>query len=285
VTNTTVSCELSRVLNLAIEKKYPDRHHCRDRVILELVTSLVSTHNMDLLGAVDLTMQRLEEQANEVVAMDSIWRAVEDVLDSADSAVTRFPDDGQKIKRWSHQSPLTIDGKYDVDMSASMDELSACAATYINRDWAKSPTLELWLVRQMIYAETISYGREAEIPVQNKSFKFWWMWTKSLVKWLIGLAVAVSVGELHGLALGVLTYVLWLAVTRYLAQDQIDRLTHLGTAFSNMRSSYTISLRNFVCPVEIEKSLSLAETHGAVWPVGLRSLVELAVARNRVVWI
>jgi hypothetical protein len=178
-----------------------------------------------------------------------------------------------------------LNGKKDVDDSASMEQLQNCAIKYCRADWANSPVLELWLVRQLIYAETYSFSREMGIPIQQKSLKFWWMWTKSLVKWSVGLVVAVSIGSNFGPAIGVATYVGWLAAIRYLAQDQIDQLNQLHETITSMRNAYIQSLRSPACPVEIESCLALAESHNVVWPAGMRGLVDAAVNRNRVLWL
>ena len=284
MTNATVSRELSRVLKLAVEKKFSERQFYRDEVILELVTSLVIAFPEILGGDVDLSWERSEEQAEKLASQDTLWDSVKAVLAHADFSVTRNTDDNLKIKRWSHQPPQSLGGKKDVDPSATMDELAQCTTTYINAEWAKSPTLELWLVRQMIFAETYAFSRETDTPLQHKSFKFLWILTISLVKWFVGLGVAFSVGESYGLAVGVLTYVVWLSVTRYLAQDQLDRQTRLEKTFDHMKTTYVLSLRSPACPVEIEKSMSLAENHHVLWPAGLRRLVEIGLARNRSVW-
>lgn len=280
----TVSWELRGVLQDAIEKRFPERQHYRDEVILELMISLVVAYPKMTEG-IDLSWDQREEQATKFAADTSRWKVISDVLELADGAVTRYPDDGRMLKRWGHQSPASLLGRKDIDDSAAMDGLNDCATQYCKSEWAKSPTLEQWLVRQMIYAEAYAFSNQFDVPLHYKSFKFWWVLIKSMVKWVVGLGVAFSIGDAYGLAVGVLTYVAWLALVRYLAQDQIDQLSQLEKTFSHMRNAYVLALRSPSCPVEIEKSLSMAEGYQTVWPAGLRSLVEIAIARNRSVWL
>ena len=271
------SWELREIVQGAIEEKFPDRLHFRDRVISELMISQLTAFP-DFLESMDASMARRDEHAKKLAASNVLWRWIEKIIELADIALTRNPDDGQTIKRWSHQAPQQLDRKKDVDNSASLETLRDCATEYGKAEWARSPTLELWLVRQMVFAETFAFSRETGIPIQYKSFKFWWMWSKSLVKWSIGLGVSISIGDAHGSAVGVLAFVAWLSLVKYLAKDQLDGLLKLTDIFMYMRNCYLISLRDPACPIEIEKSLSLAEGHGAVWPAGLRGLIERGIS-------
>ncbi len=286
----TVSWEIRELLVHAIELKFPERHYCRDKALLELAISQVTAYPEFIGKYLDrpwsnLSSEERVEQARLLAAESYFWQDVGEVIGEADDAVTRNPDDGRMIQRWDHQPPHVLGGKTEVDNSASMDALSRCVTSYRRNTWATSPTLELWMVRQLIFAETFALGREMGLPIQFKSYKFWWIWTKSLVKWGIGLGVAFSIGDAHGAAIGVLTYVAWVSLTRYLAQDQIDRLTKQEETFNAMRVAYVLSLRTPACPVEIEKGISQAEAQRAIWPAGLRSLVEMGVSRNRAFWI
>jgi hypothetical protein len=282
--NAALSDEVESVLWEAVKTKYPDRHDQRDGVIFDLLRS-VFRRNPQLVERLDTEWQNRAETAKALAREEGYWLLLNDIIGSADAAVTRYPDDGNRLKRWWHQPVHALDGKKDgVDESASMDTLQECATAYMRARWADSPKLELWLLRQMLFAETYAFGREMGIPLQVKSPKVWWIWTKSTVKWLIGLAVAVGIGEAQGLAAGVLAYAVWLALLQYLAKDQIENLRGLIRIFTGMRNAYVMALRTPPCPVEIEKAMSLAESQGAIWPAGARSLLERALSRNRAMW-
>lgn len=283
MTSEVISSEVRQIVQDALEIRYPERHYLRDQVLFELVTSQLAAEPEYLKGA-DLSWGQRDDQAKKIAADDVLWDYVKGIVELADTSLTRSPDDGQQLKRWFPPPPQRLDGKKDVDDSASLETLRDCAIMYSRAEWARSPALELWLVRQMIFAETFAFSREIGIPFQYKSFKFWWMWIKSLVKWAIGLAVAFSVGDTYGPAFGVFTYVAWLGIVRFLATDQLQGLQKVTETFMAMRNSYVLSLRTPPCPVEIEKSLSIAEEHSAVWPAGLRSLVERGLSRNREYW-
>lgn len=278
------SWELREIVQGAIEEKFPDRQHFRDRAIWELMISQLTAFP-DFLESIDASMDQHDEHAKKLAASNVLWSYIERIIRLADTALTRYPDDGQTIKRWNHQAPQQFDRKQDVDNSADLETLRDCAIEYGKAEWAQSPTLELWLVRQMIFAETFAFSRETGIPLQFKSFKFWWMWSKSLVKWSIGLGVSISIGNAYGPAVGVLAFVTWLSLIKYLAKDQLDGRLKITETFIHMRSCYVLSLREPACPIEIEKSLSLAEGRGAVWPAGLRGLVERGISRNRTAWL
>ncbi|MCP5263649.1 MAG: hypothetical protein H6929_20050 [Rhodoferax sp.] len=287
--------ETEYLLSAAVRLKFPDRHSIRDQVATELAISLVSarpkafdgiesaTDNLDHVEKMDATDQT-DAQVSWLVARDGLWRPITAILDLADAAVTRYPDDGKMIDRWDHLPVATLDGKKESDQGASTDELAQCAATYLGTVWARSPTLELWLARKMIFSEAHAFSSAAGIPLHLKSYKFWWTWGKSLAKWLIGLFVAFNVGDQHGLPVGILTYVVWLCLVRYLAQDFLRGLQKVTELFASMRSTYLISLRAIPCPAEIEQALIRAEGLGAIWPSGLRPLVARAMLRNPIGW-
>jgi hypothetical protein len=278
--------ESKSVLRQAVEARFPERHQTRDAVLIELLFSLLQSQPK-FSEELDFNWASQDKTAKSLVAVDWLWEAVDGVLAGAHSAVTRYPDDGQQMARWSYPIVRKLDDKKDSssDEGAAMADLSNCAAAYLSARWAESPTLELWLARQLIYAEAYAFGRVAGIPMHLKSVKLWWIWLKSTFKWALGLAVALTLGGAFGWAVGVLAYATWLALIRYLANDQLKRYNDPIFTFSEMRNAYVVSLRSPTCPVEVEKSLSTAEEKGALWPAGLRALVERALSRDRAVWM
>lgn len=278
------SYESNIVLELAIKKKYPDRNFWRDRIALELVISQLEAKPLEELSLLGLTYESREEVATNLSNSEVIWNWVETILDPADEAVSRYPDDGQKMKRWTPPSPMSLHGNYDQDQSASLDRLTQCAASYLKGGWAVSPTLELWLVQQMIYAESKAFIREGDVLKKNKSIGFYWAWIKVIGTWVGGVAVAGDVGATHGPGVGLLSLVVWLAVIRYLSQDAADRNSLVFKAFFAMEAAYKKAVRTNACPKEVERALSLGESNHVTWPEGLRGLVEHAVSRNSAAW-
>lgn len=292
---TSLEADTEYLLREAVHRKFPTRHSTRDQVATELVLSLInarpkvidgiesSADHLDHIEKMDEIAQ-MDAQVSWLVARDGLWRAITPILEQADAAVTRYPDDGKMIDRWDHMPVTTLDGKKDDDQGASSELLAECAAVYFGTSWASSPTLELWLVRKMIFSESFAYSREAGVPLQMKSYRFWWTWGKSVAKWLIGLLVAFNVGDKHGLPIGILTYVVWLCLIRYLAQDMLHGLQKLTELFASMRATYLLSLRATPCPSEIEQALARSEGLGAIWPSGLRPLVARAKLKNPATW-
>jgi hypothetical protein len=269
----------------AAEIRFSKRHPERDRMASELTMSLLAAFPK-VLEPVELgDMEKRSSGARELAQNEFIWKPIERVLDGADRAFERFPDDGKTYERWQMHSPSTLDGKKDVDLSGEMDSLSECAINYLQAEaWASSLSLEQWLVRRMIFAETFALSRELGIPLHPKSVRVWWTWAKSTVKWLIGVAVAVSIGEAHGWSLGVLAYAAWVALMQFLFQPHFHTLKRQTEVFTHMRNCYVLAIRRWPCPAELDDALRNAESKGAVWPEGLRSLVNRASTRNAHTW-
>jgi hypothetical protein len=87
-----IQWETHRLLQKAIEKRFPERHHYRDEVILELATSLVTAYPKLLTNLADSNMES-EDDVNRLAKDDSFWKIIEDSFEDADYAVTRYPDD------------------------------------------------------------------------------------------------------------------------------------------------------------------------------------------------
>ncbi|MDI1339350.1 hypothetical protein [Polaromonas sp.] len=263
-----------------IKARYPDRHYIRDEVLVELLATAIE-RDADLLARLSFEWRDRETTVAAIEEHDPVWGGIEDLLEKLGYAIAKYPDDGKSLERWNHQGVSKLDIRQDIDPSANLEDLSNFCRQYSKGWWPRSPTLEIWLVRQMIFSETFALGRELGFPFSKK--RLFWMWGKSLVKWLIGLAVAISVGEQHGAALGVCVYVGWLCAVRYLSSDQINALEKQTKVFGLMRNSYVLALRQQPCPVELNDALKRAEDALAVWPDELRSLVDGLVIKSRLV--
>lgn len=288
------SWEVRRLIKDAVEKRHPRRQSTRDMVFVELLLSLAS----DRPGLAGLLQRNLSaapvdgaffpsntEGAAALAADDSVWQEVEEILFEADYAVMRQPDDGRMLERWTCP-PLSAIGAADsVDPSAQLGYLTDCAIAYVKAGWAKSPALELWLARQMIFAEASAFDREMGLASRSKGWRFWWNFSKGLAKWLIGTAAAISIAETYGPGLGLLGIAAWLAFVRYLAQDQIEGVKLMVSLSASMRTAYTLAIRNPACPAEVERAVLRAERIGVVWPAGLSALIGKARARNPAQWI
>jgi hypothetical protein len=260
-------------------------HPERDRIATELVTSLLAAYPK-LLKSYDLSeIESRSGAARELAQEEFVWAPVERVLDGADRAFERYPDDGKKYERWQLTSPSALDGKKDVDPSAELDALTECTMTYLQADeWASSLSLEQWLVRRMIFAETFALSRELGVPLHPRSLRLWWTWAKSTVKWILGVAVALTIADAHGWSVGVMAYAAWIALMQFLFQPRFEMLQRHTEVFTSMRACYVLAIRRWPCPTELDDALRNAENKGAVWPEGLRALVKRACERNPHTW-
>jgi len=278
------SIELNQALELAIQKKYSVRNFWRDRIALELAISRLEAQPLVEIRQLGLTYNSQEEDAATLSNLGAIWQWVDTILDVADDAVTRYPDDGEKAKRWNPQSALSLHESYDQDQSASLDLLNQCAASYLKGNWAASPTLERWLVQQMTYAEAKAFAREGDVLKKDRGAGFYWTWIKLIGTWVGGLMVAGNVAPLYGEGVGFLSFVVWLAAIRYLSEDAVASNLLVVKAFTAMESAYRVASRTNACPVEVENALIFGETNHVVWPEGVRGLVSRAVSRNSGSW-
>jgi len=270
----------------AVQVRYPDRAYHRDQIAGELALSWLrarphASEHLDL----GLTYGTGEEDAKKVAELPILWDQVEEILTEVEMSFPSGLTGEQKEKAWRHQPSGRLGEKKDQDESLSLEALSRSAWLYLRAKWADSPMLECWLVRQMIYAETFAFSREASVPLQVNSAAFWWTFAKNTVKWLIGVFVAFSVADVHGPALGVLTYLAWVCMVHLLARDTLKLKTQLLKTNAQMHTAYRVALRGTPYPVEIERHIALAEEEGAVWPEGLRPLLQKATKRSAAAWV
>jgi hypothetical protein len=278
------SIELNRALELAIKKKYPERNFWRDRIALELAISRLKAQPLDEIRLLGLTYDSQEEDATTLSSLDAIWNWVDTLLDVADDAVFVHPEDGKEVERWTPQSRLSLHKNYDQNQGASLERLSQCATSYLKGNWAVSPTLERWLVQQMIYAEAKAFAAEVDVLKKERGAAFYWARIKTIGTWVVGLIVALGIADDHGEGVGFLSFAVWLAAIRYLSQDSVAANILVAKAFDAMESAYRFATRTNACPVEVENALTLGESKHVVWPEGLRGLVNRAVSRNGASW-
>jgi len=276
---TDVRLSLDSAVRGAVEARYSERQHQRNWIATELALSWATAHPA-LADGLELTVASREEDVRKLADLEMLWEEIEEILGKIDLAFPSYLTPEERVRRWAHQAVTRLGEKKDEDDSLSLDGLSRCAASYLRTKWADSPSLEVWLIRHMIYAETFAFSREANVPIQVKSAGFWWDFTKATVKWLIGVGVALSVGESNGAGLGILTYFAWVCMIRLIAQDTAKIKMQIFKVFGNMQTAYRVALRSQTYPIEVERHLALAEGEGAVWPEGLRPIVQRGLARG-----
>lgn len=280
--------KIKSLLEDAVELRFPCRQNIRDLVLIELATSLALKEKEFLQNALD-------SDSDDTKLVDSLskneyfWSSIEEITNYADWSLERSrAEDKQEdlIQRWKHQPvyDLTpLDNKRE-DESANMEQLANCVVSYCEAKWAHSPSLELWLARKLIHAEAFAFAQVVGLPINLKSFRYWWNFGKLTLKWFIGLAVSFSIGESYGLALGVLTYVAWHALFTLIDRNKFVDLKKQAELLLILRSVYKLSLDPAHSPIELSGALKYAEDKGAVWPVGLRTIVDKVLHRNRLLW-
>lgn len=281
-TEGELDVDATLVLNECVAAKFPERQFCRDEVLRELLQASIKCEP-ELLNQLSFDWNERKGTVNFICENGRVWERVVSLIEELDSSVARYPDDGKSLERWNHQAISRLDEKKETDESASLEQLSKFCRFYRQNSWATSPALDIWLVRQMIFAETFALARELGLPPSTKMIA--WTWGKAVIKWLIGLVVALIVGSEHGWPVGALVYIGWLSCIRYLASDKIDELKRQGTVFANMRNCYVLAMRRHPCPSEICDALHRAENNLAVWPDGLRALIEAQLRKSRVSWV
>lgn len=278
--------DLEAVVYDAVRARYPERCYQRDQIAGELALSwLQARPNAVEHLELGLTYGAGEQDAKRLAEVSVLWDQVEEILTEIEMSFPSNLSVEQKAKAWRHQPSGRLVEKKDLDDSLSLEALSRSAWIYLRAKWADSPMLECWLVRQMIYAETFAFSREASVPLQVNSAAFWWTFAKNTVKWLIGVFVAFSVADVHGPALGVLTYLAWVCMVHLLGRDGLKLKMQLLKIHAQMHTAYRVAVRSTTYPIEVERHVALAEEQGAVWPEGLRPLLQKATDRRAVAWV
>ena len=265
-----------------VEARFPERQSHRDAILQELLQASIE-YEPQLLAELSLEWRERESDVKLISQAGGVWARVESLIEKLGHSVERYPDDGKSLGRWNHQAISKLDQKKEIDESANLEALSNFWRFYKQSWWATSPTLEIWLMRQMIFAETFALARELGLPPSKTVMA--WMWGKSLVKWLIGLVAALIVGNEHGWPVGALIYIGWLSCIRYLVSDYVDELKLKSKVLARMRACYVLAMRQHPCPAEIQDALSRAEADLAIWPDGLRALVEAQLLKSRISWV
>lgn len=275
--------DLEAVIRSVIEKKYVERVYFRDRIATELALGWAKAHP-GVAEHLTLTFAARQTDVETLAGLDALWEQVDELLSELEFAFPSQSEPDRKVKTWFHQPVTRLAGEKEQDDSLSLEALSRCASLYLRVKWADSPTLECWVVRQMIYAEVFAFSREMRVPTQAKGLAFWWDLAKAAMKWLIGVFVAFSVGDSYGAGLGVLTYVAWIYMIHAMERDKTKLKTQALKIFLAMQTTYRVALRANAYPIEVERHIALAELEGAVWPEGLRPLLHSAVTRDPIRW-
>jgi len=277
------SNEAHPVLQRAVEQRFSQRNFLRDKVLVELASSFFTAYPR-LSQEYDWSYKSWAATSEQLARADDFWTRIESIVEAADYSVSRLPDDGDTLVRWTPPAPAIVELKSGDDPSANMDALSGCVSLYSSITWALSPTFELWVTQQMIFAETYAFARETGLPLTLRSARYRWTIAKNIAVALIGVAAALEIGSRYGWGVGVLAFMVWAAARTYLIQVGLQSLMHSTKLLADMKTSYVLTTRRQPCPAEIESAMTRAEQSGAVWPEGTRRILERALARNRSAW-
>lgn len=272
----------SLVIQDAVELRYLERQLWRDRALTGMLAGELARDSTKL-SSLKFDWDSREATSKRLATDDALWSGIEDLLLYADSAV-RFDSPTKPLSGWALNAASELDGKKDGQPGPSVSELSDCARIYARRPWLWDASFDLWLVRKMLFAEAYALSVEVGHPMTVKSSRFWWLWAKGALKWLVGLYVALTIGNQLGAAFGVGAYVLWLCCIKFLDNDQVASLSRISSVLGLMRNCYVLALREDPCPAELADAMARSENMLAVWPEGTRSILERSLARNRASW-
>lgn len=264
---------LARKARAAVEARYPKRLYERDAITTELVLSWVLAHP----EAAEAALAPAVNGEAPYEARD-LWYDVDQILDQVLEAFPQ-PSLADDEAGWMNQQPGWLAADKTRDTSLSLAGLSRGAGAYLRCTWASSSYLELWLVRQMIFAEAFAFGREMQLPPPVK--KTWWNLGKAILTWTIGVGVALAVANDHGLGAGLLASATWLGLFHVLQRDKREAVAKIATIFASMQSTYAVAMRDPMYPEEVARHVQLAENQGVVWPHGLLPLLATMKARRR----
>lgn len=184
-----------------------------------------------------------------------------------------------------NQLAWTIPSFRKATFHLDLHALSDCAQRYASEDELESKTLELWLVRWMIFEEIFAFSVEIEPRTNPKSWsKAWAVFKPAATYWLCVIA-AIAIGADHSAALGFAAFILMTACCKaffYLYTKEVQKLLLLE---ESMRRAFACVTRDFPSPLEAQVAISRSMEIGAVWPHHLHDLVEKAKRRNFRRWL
>lgn len=272
---------VAEVIEMACSKRYEDHTAVRSRIARELAHDHFS--KLEHFPR-QLNFEDVELSSSWVAREDVLWDPVERLLATFDDAVTRFPDDGKATERWNAPSIALLQPCAPTGTRGDMDALSMATDSYISSGLA-SAAGELWLARQLAFAEVHAFGLVIGAPATKLGGADYYRWAKAVISTLVSAGISLSIGDRFGGGAALFAFVILFTAQTLRYRAKYTELVSMYRTFLEMKEVYKLLLRMNPCPAEVLSSAERAARHSAVWPSGFRALLELAVGRSRVKWI
>lgn len=166
----------------------------------------------------------------------------------------------------------------------SLSELSHCASLYMIQGKERSPSLELWLIRKMIYEEAYAFQEELSQILKPKTILGRLVSFAPAISHLAAIFSSIWIAAAYGLAIGFAAYLVLHTCLHVNHRDRTSLQRHLLQALTAIKRCYSAAMQEFPSPLEIERLLLIAERADAAWPHHLHDLVEQAKRRNFYKW-
>ena len=164
-----------------------------------------------------------------------------------------------------------------------MDYLEAAAAAYL-KSGLRSKSAELLLARHLAFTEAHALGLLIGYPAAKIGVVDVLKLGGSAVLGLIQLGAAISIGQSHGVGVGILALSLMVTASSLYRRNKIDAKIADAMRYEHLLKVCNVLNREAPSPAEVTSLMDAGASKLCVWPDGLRSIVEVALSRNRALW-
>jgi len=267
----------ARIINDIVEEKYPSSVRTRRLVASELSLSFLAFYRELEIGKslLDTEIHPLREAIKNDSAM---WHQIDEFLSMADECVNATSADD--YSGWQLRPAHSVGGSTQELPLPNAEAAGQLAHHYVNSLWAQSPALELWLARMLTFAEVDALVRQVAPSLKPSKLDL----LIAIGLYVVAVVASIEVAERYGGGMGITVFAIWMGLFRFKETVKLKAQAPVVQVAEALRSTYKILLRNPPSPAEVARALEQAETLNAVWPHGLWTLIEKALARDRIRW-
>lgn len=267
----------SRITDDIIDKKYPGAASTRRLVASELASSFLTFYRTLEVGK-DFSDDELQSMREAIENDVALWRQLDEMLSMADDCVSATQ--ANEYAGWRLRPAHSIGSTKQELPPPNAEAAGQLAHHYTTSPWAQSPALELWLARMLAFAEVDALARQVAPSLKPTKLDL----LIAIGLYAVAIAASIEVGDRYGGGLGITAFAIWMGLFRFKEVVKLKSQAPIVQVAEALRSTYNILLRNPPSPAEVARALEQAETLNAVWPHGLWTLIEKALARHRTRW-
>lgn len=266
-----------RIINDIVEERYPSAVRTRRLVACELSLSFLAFYR-DLEIGKSLLDSEITTLREAIKSDSALWHQIDEFLSMADGCVHATSVDD--FSGWQLRPAHSVGDSTQTLPPPNMEAAGELAHYYANSLWAQSPALELWLARMLTFAEVDALVRQVAPSLKPSKLDL----VIAIGLYVIAVIASIEVAERYGGGMGITVFAIWMGLFRFKETVKLKAQARIAQVAEALRSTYNILLRNPPSPAEVARALEQAEALNAVWPHGLWTLIEKALARDRTRW-